>query len=307
MTRAAPTTKREVAGACTALVTPFVSGQVDVARLEQLVDRQLAAGIDWIVPCGTTGESPTLSDREYDLVLETVIGRVAGRCGVLAGTGSNDTARAVQRTRHAAELGADAAMLVAPYYNRPPAEGLFRHYAAVAEQVELPLVLYNVPARTGVNIPNDVVVRLRTEFDHVVALKHATGSVADVTELLQRCDINVLSGDDALTWPLMALGAVGLISVVSNLVPELVVALVRTGRAGKRDEVLPYHQKVHELAEGLGRHGPNPLPIKTAMALAGLIEDEFRLPLCSLPEDARMDIRALLQLCEIPLPAASTA
>ena len=302
----ATTARRELAGACTALVTPFRGGNVDVARLEQLVDRQLAAGIDWVVPCGTTGESPTLTAEEHDLVLQTVIARVAGRCGVLAGTGSNDTAETVRRTQHAARAGADAAMLVAPYYNRPPAEGLFRHYAAVAEQVELPLVLYNVPARTGVNIPNDVVVRLRENYDHVVALKHATGSVAGVTELLERCDINVLSGDDALTWPLLALGAVGLISVVSNLVPELVVSLVRAGRAGQREQVLPYHRRVYELAEGLGRHGPNPLPIKTALALAGLLEEEFRLPLCPLSADTRTDIQKLLQRFEIPLPAAST-
>ena len=307
MTQADGTTRRKVAGACTALVTPFRAGRVDVPRLEQLVDRQLAAGIDWVVPCGTTGESPTLTDKEHDLVLETVMARVAGRCGVLAGTGSNDTAEAVRRTRHAAQAGADAAMLVAPYYNRPSAEGLFRHYAAVAEQVDLPLVLYNVPARTGVNIPNDVVVRLRANFKHVVALKHATGSVVGVTELLERCDINVLSGDDSLTWPLMALGAVGLISVVSNLVPELVVSLVRTGQAGRRDEVLPYHRRVHELAEGLGHHGPNPVPIKTALALSGLLEEEFRLPLCPLPAEARAEIRMLLQRFEIPLPAASTA
>lgn len=303
----ATTSRRELAGACTALVTSFREGKVEVARLEQLVDRQLEAGIDWVVPCGTTGESPTLTAEEHELVLGTVIARVAGRCGVLAGTGSNDTQETVRRTRHAAQAGADAAMLVAPYYNRPPAEGLFRHYAAVAEQVELPLVLYNVPARTGVSIPNDVVVRLRESFGHVVALKHATGSVAGVTELLERCDISVLSGDDALTWPLMALGAVGLISVVSNLVPELVVSLVRTGRAGQREQVLPYHRRVYELAEGLGRHGPNPLPIKTALALAGLLEEEFRLPLCPLPADARTDIRKLLQRFEIPLPTASTA
>jgi len=285
----------------TALVTPFQAAAVDYARLEAIVERQIAAGVDWVVPCGTTGESPTLSAEERARVLEAVMQQAAGRCGVLAGTGSNSTADTIRRTQQARDLGADAAMLVAPYYNRPSPAGLLRHFAAVAEAVDLPLVLYNVPARTGVSIPNDVVVHLRAAYPHVVALKHATGSVDGVTDLLGRCDVAVLSGDDALTWPLLALGAVGVISVLSNLVPELVVALVRASLQGTRDAALSYHARVHELMAGLGACGPNPVGIKTAMALAGMLEEEFRLPLCSPPPAARDALAELLRRHEVPL------
>ncbi|MBI4718231.1 MAG: 4-hydroxy-tetrahydrodipicolinate synthase [Planctomycetes bacterium] len=251
----------------TALVTPFHDGDIDWPRVDMLVDRQIEGGTDWLVPCGTTGEAPTLTADEHHQLLEAVLTRAAGRRPVMAGTGTNSTAETVRRTRLAQEAGADAALVVAPYYNRPTEEGLYRHFASVADAVDLPIVLYNVPIRTGVNIPTDVVVRLRRTYPHVVGLKHATGSVDGVTDLMARCDIAILSGDDPLTWPLMSLGA--------------------------------GHRRVYELAIGLDRFGPNPLPIKSAMALAGLLNEEFRLPLCGLGEDARQGIERLLVRMEL--------
>lgn len=289
----------ETCGAMTALVTPFRDGKVDWPCLDALVDRQVEQGTDWLVPLGTTGESPTLTRAEHDGVLDAVLARSASRCPVMAGTGSNSTAETVDRTKHAAAAGANAALVVTPCYNRPTPEGLFRHFATVAESTDLPIVLYNVPARTGVNLDNDVVVRLREAFPNIAALKDATGNVDHVTDLRSRCDIAVLSGDDSLTWPLMALGAVGVVSVIANLVPSLMKSLVVAGLAGEVAAALAIHRKVYDLAIGIGRYGPNPLPIKTAMATAGLIAPEFRLPLCPLDAQARAGVERVLRRHEI--------
>ena len=290
---------RNMQGAMTALVTPFRGGQVDWPRLEALVERQVDGGIDWLVPCGTTGETPTLSKAERRRIVETVSARAHGRCGIMVGTGSNDTATAVSQTKDAAEAGADAVLVVAPYYNRPTQEGLFRHFAAIAERVDIPIVLYNVPARTGVQIGNGVVIRLRQTFSHVVAIKHATGSLDGVTDLLRDCDIRVISGDDALNWPLMAIGAVGTISVISNLCPSLVKSQVVAALEGNHSAATRHHRKVSDLAVAFGRLGPNPLPIKTAMALNGLLEEEFRLPLCPLDAEARSRVESILKRHEL--------
>ena len=286
-------------GSMTALVTPFRGGEIDWPRMDKLVDRQIEGGTDWLVPLGTTGESPTLTRPEREKLLDAVIARAGGRRPVMAGTGSNHTAEAVDRTKHAASVGANAALVVAPSYNRPTSEGLFCHFAAVAESVDLPIVLYNVPARTGVNIDNDVVVRLCKDFTNIIAIKDATGNVDNVTDLHGRCDIAVLSGDDSLTWPLMALGAVGVISVIANLVPSLMKSLVTAALEGNASDALQIHRKVYDLAVGIGRYGPNPLPIKTAMAINGLIEEEFRLPLCPLDADSRAGIERVLRRHEM--------
>jgi 4-hydroxy-tetrahydrodipicolinate synthase len=205
--------------------------------------------------------------------------------------------------------------VVAPYYNRPTPEGLFRHYAKVAESVELPIVLYNVPIRTGVNIVNDVVVRLCESFPNIVAIKDATGNIDNATELRSRCDIAVLSGDDSLTWPFLAVGAVGVISVIANLSPSLMKSLLKAalGDPGcgagfkpvsqANSSALQIHRKVYDLAVGIGRYGPNPIPIKTAMAIAGLVKEEFRLPLCPLDEQARAGVERVLRRHEIPQSA----
>jgi 4-hydroxy-tetrahydrodipicolinate synthase len=217
----------------------------------------------------------------------------------MAGTGSNNTTEAVNRTKQAASAGAKAALVVAPSYNRPTQEGLFRHYAQVAESTDLPIVLYNVPSRTGVNIGNDTVVRLRQDYPNIVAIKDATGGVDNTTDLLNRCDIAVLSGDDSLTWPFMAVGAVGVVSVVANLAPALVKSLVDTATKGNLDAIRDLHRKVYDIAVGIGQYGPNPLPVKTAMAINRLLAEEFRLPLCPVTPEARAGIEGILRRHEL--------
>ena len=299
MTNRSSQSPRTFRGSMVALVTPFADGAVDFAALDGLVDRQVEAGTDVLVPCGTTGESPTLTAEEHARVIEAVIKRSAGRCAVMAGTGTNSTAETVRRTRHAAEVGADGALLVAPYYNLPTAEGLYRHYAAVAEAVDIPLVLYNVPKRTGVAISEATIIKLRKAFGHIVAVKHATGSVTGVDRILAGCDIDVLSGDDALTWPLMSLGATGVISVVANITPQAVKDQVEAAASGNLEAALRTHRKVYALAEGMGVLGPNPLPVKTALALMGLCAEEFRLPLCTLSAEAKAALATLLRRHEL--------
>jgi len=296
---------RPISGSMTALVTPFRGGDIDWAAMAILIDRQIEGGTDWLVPCGTTGETPTLTDEECTQLSEFTIERAAGKCPVMVGTGTNSTREALERTRGAAAMGADAALLVTPYYNRPTQEGMFRHFAAIADRVELPLVLYNVPVRTGSNLANDTVVRLRERYPHIAAIKDATGCVDNITDLLSRCDIAVLCGDDALTWPMMALGASGVISVLSNLVPDLMRALVACALRRDMEGALAYHRRVFDLAIGLAKFGPNPIPIKTAMAVAGLIAEEFRLPLCSIEAAQRAQVAALLRRHEILEPVHS--
>ena len=288
-----------IRGVMTALITPFRDGEVDWSGLRMLVQRQIEGGADWLVPLGTTGESPTLSNAEREKVLDTVLKAADGRRPVMAGTGSNDTAETVERTKQAAKAGARAALVVAPCYNRPTPEGLYRHFAKVAKSVELPIVLYNVPARTGVDIDNETVARLRRSHPNIVAIKDATGGVDRITDLQQRCDIAVLSGDDVLTWPMMAMGAVGVISVLANLCPSRMKTLVSAAARGDMEQALRAHRKLDDLAAGIATFGPNPIPIKTAMALTGLIKEEFRLPLCPLDQKARDGIAAVLRRHEI--------
>jgi len=299
MMRNAHKAKVSLRGAMTALITPFRSGEVDWPRLEALVDRQIEGGTDWLVPLGTTGETPTLTEAERQKILETVVTRAKERCRVMAGTGSNSTVVTVEQTKRAGAMGVDAALIVAPYYNRPTQEGLYRHFAAVAEAVDLPIVLYNVPARTGVTISNDTIVRLREGCANIVAIKDASGNLDAMTDLSARCDFAVLSGDDSLTWPFMAMGAVGVISVLANLHPGLMKSLVSAALEGNMAAALQYHRMANGLATGIGRYGPNPLPIKTAMAVAGLIAEEFRLPLCPLDGEAREGIARVLRRYEV--------
>ena len=293
-----------IGGSMTALVTPFHDGAVDWACLDRLVDRQIEGGTDWLVALGTTGETPTLTAEEREKLVDRVVGRASGKCRVMVGTGSNNTSDAICRTRWASSHGADAVLVVTPSYNKPTQEGMFRHFASVAESVQVPIVLYNVPARTGVHLDNATVVRLRTSFAQIVAIKDATGSVDHLTELQRRCDIKVLCGDDVLTWPSIALGAVGVISVLANLCPSLMKSLVIAGLDGKMEEARTLHNKVDDLAGGIGRFGPNPIPIKTAMAIAGLLKEAFRLPLCRLDANARLEVDRVMRRHELlePVP-----
>lgn len=286
--------KNPFVGVFTALVTPFRDGRLDLPALDALVDRQLAAGVAGLVPCGTTGESPTLSDDEQQAVIARVAARAGGRAQVLAGAGSNSTAHAVHLARRAADAGADGLLIVSPYYNKPTQEGLCLHFAAVADTVPLPIVLYNIPGRCGVEITVPTLRRLRESHPRIVAVKHATGRVDDAAELAAACDLAILSGDDPLTLPLMSLGAVGVVSVLSNLAPRAVNSLVRAALASDFAAARTAHAAVYPLARALLALATNPIPIKTALAIRGLVREEFRPPMCGLTDEQRDTLRRLL-------------
>ena len=290
-------------GAFTALVTPFDEhGDVDEAAFRQLVRWQVLAGIDGLVPCGTTGESPTLSSDERErvigLTVETVSERASrSRIAVVAGTGTNDTAATVRATRRAAALGADAALVVAPYYNRPDGRMLEAHYRAVADEGDLPIVVYNVPSRTGTNVSADVFLRL-SEHPRVVALKEASGSLDQIAVICRDRprDVAVLAGDDAWTLPVLALGGDGVISVASNEIPGEMVALCAAARSGDLDGARRIHERWLGLFQANFQGGPNPVPVKAALALMGLIDSEgVRLPLLPLDPGDRDRLAATLR------------
>ena len=268
----------ELAGCFTAIVTPFRAGAVDWNALGRLVELQIEAGITGIVPVGTTGESPTLDFDEHRKVIEFVAERVDHRCLVIAGTGGNSTAEAVELTRHAAAIGVDATLQVTPYYNKPTPEGLYRHFAMVADKGGLPVILYNVPGRTAREIPIEVIQRL-AGHPLVAAVKEAGGSVDRVSATLADTDITILSGDDSLTLPMMAVGAKGVISVASNVVPAKVCELVQAALDGDFERARSLHFLLYPLFRDLFIE-TNPIPVKAALAHLGLIAEEYRLPLC---------------------------
>ncbi|MGO9600285.1 MAG: 4-hydroxy-tetrahydrodipicolinate synthase [Isosphaeraceae bacterium] len=274
---------RMFAGCTVALVTPFRDGAVDEAALKALVEWHIEAGTPTISPVGTTGEAPTLSHDEHERVIALVVETAAGRARVLPGTGSNSTAEAIRLTQFAARTGADGALLVAPYYNRPNQEGMYRHFAAIAESTQLPLVLYNIPGRTGRNVEPETVERL-ARLGPIVAIKEAAGSLDQVSELVIRTDLTVLSGDDSLTLPMLAVGAEGVVSVVANLVPRDVMALIDAFQNGRLNEARDRHARLFPLCKNLLGLAPNPVPLKAALAALGRGNGEVRLPLCPLDE-----------------------
>ncbi|MBQ4106876.1 MAG: 4-hydroxy-tetrahydrodipicolinate synthase [Lentisphaeria bacterium] len=285
----------EFKGAYTALVTPYRNGAVDYDKLRELVEMQVAGGISGIVPVGTSGESPALTYEEHDRVIREVIRAVAGRCQVIAGTGSNSTREAIEMTKAAKEAGADATLQVTPYYNKPTQEGLFQHFSAVAREGGLPVVLYNVPGRSGVGIAETTVARLSAD-PMIVAIKEAAGSVERVSAIRDLCDITVLSGDDSLTLPMMAVGATGVISVASNIIPAEVSELVAAFLNGNLARAQELHRKYYcffrdQFVE------TNPIPIKAAMAIKGIIEEEYRLPLCPLSAASRAKLMESMKRC----------
>ncbi len=279
-------------GSITALITPFKNGKVDEPALVKIVKHQIASGTDGLVPTGTTGESPTLSHEEHHRVIQIVVQTVAGRVPVIAGTGSNSTDEAVSLTKFAKKAGADGALLAAPYYNKPTQEGLYRHYAAVAKAADFPIVLYNIPGRSVVNIAPETVARL-AKIQNIVAIKEASGSMDQASHIMSLCDIDVLSGDDSLTLPLLALGGKGVISVLSNLLPGEVSAMVDAFFAGDHGKARKLHLKLFSLCRAMFIE-TNPIPIKRAMSLAGYCSDELRLPLCEMSEhNEKVLVRAL--------------
>jgi 4-hydroxy-tetrahydrodipicolinate synthase len=282
-------------GTFTALVTPFRDGEIDIGALEQLIETQIASGITGLVAVGTTGESPTLSHEERESVIALTAKIVRKRCHVLAGTGSYSTRDAIEATQRAQELGADAALIVAPYYNKPSQEGLFRHFHAIAASSPLPIVLYNIPGRCSVDIAADTVERLARACKTIVSIKEASGSVDRVSELRRRLpnEFTILSGDDSLTLPFMAVGAVGVVSVASNLVPAEICALVRAYETGDLKSARKLHAQLLPLFKNLFIE-PNPVPIKTALAWRGLMSPEVRLPLCEMSEANQARLRETL-------------
>jgi 4-hydroxy-tetrahydrodipicolinate synthase len=283
-------------GTFTALVTPFHNGGIDVSAFEKLIENQIVSGISGVVAVGTTGESPTLSHDERQELIRLAVATVKKRCQVLAGTGSNATQHAVADTKKAEELGADGALLVAPYYNKPSQEGLFRHFKTIADATSLPIILYNIPGRCGVDIAPDTVARLAKECRNIVSIKEASGSVERVSELRGRLPqpFTILSGDDSLTLPFMAVGAVGVVSVASNLFPAQVCALVRAYECGDAKLAANLHHKMFPLFKDLFIE-PNPVPVKTALSWRGAMSGEVRLPLCEMSEANQARLRRTLE------------
>jgi 4-hydroxy-tetrahydrodipicolinate synthase len=284
-------------GCYTALVTPFTkNGAVDEARLKDLVEAQIAGGVDGLVPCGTTGESPTLSHEEHNRVIELVVKFAAGRCKIIAGTGSNSTDEAIQMTAHAKKAGADASLQVAPYYNKPTQAGLYAHFRAIAEACDIPLILYNIPGRCGVDIANETMAHLRRDLPkHIVGLKEATGNVDRVSQMRALVDreFSILSGDDSLTLAMMAIGAQGVISVASNVVPREVTDLTHAALKGDYKRAGQIHAKLFPLFKDLFIE-TNPVPVKAALALAGKIEETYRLPLVPMAENNKAQLKKTL-------------
>jgi 4-hydroxy-tetrahydrodipicolinate synthase len=273
----------QFAGVTVALVTPFRDGEIDFAALGRLVDWHVEQGTDCLSPVGTTGEAPTLSHDEHERIIAAVVEHAAGRIKVVPGTGSNSTREAVRLTRFARRTGANGALMVGPYYNKPTQEGYYRHFAAVAEACDLPIVLYNIPGRTASNILPETIARL-AEIPSIVALKEATGSLDQASHVASLCDLTLLSGDDSLTLPLLSIGGRGVVSVVGNLVPRDLKALVAAFEAGRTAEALGWHRRLFTLCRDMLAVATNPIPVKTALRLLGRDTGELRLPLC--PPDA---------------------
>lgn len=289
------TTRGEMfAGVTVALVTPFRNGEIDWPELGRLIDWHCEQGTPALAPCGTTGESPTLSHEEHERVVAYVCERARGRLKVIAGTGSNCTAEAIRMTKAAKKAGADGTLQVGPYYNKPTQEGYYRHFAAIAEAVDLPMILYNIPGRTGSNILPETMARLAAAFPHIVAVKEASGSLDQASQIAALCDLTLLSGDDSLTLPLMSIGGRGVVSVVGNIVPQDMMALVHAFERGQIAEAQRWHHKLFPLCRDMLSVATNPIPIKTAMKLLGRGTGELRLPMCPLDAAGEQRIRQTL-------------
>jgi len=281
------------AGLSVAIVTPFRGGQLDVKLLREQIDFQIAAGTNCLCPVGTTGESPTLSHEEHERVISEVVQAARGRIKVMAGTGSNSTSEALRLTKWAAKEGADAALMVAPYYNKPTQEGFYLHYKAVAEQVGIPICVYNIPGRTAKNIEPETIARM-AELPNIALVKEATGSLDQASQILCSTDLTVLSGDDSLTLPLMAVGGEGVISVVGNIVPRDMLAMVSAYLKGDVSGAMHWHHKLFPLCRDMLGLATNPIPIKAAMKLLSRDTGEMRLPMTPLDSSSEAKLRKTL-------------
>ena len=283
----------QFAGLSVAMTTPFKDGEVDEKRLGEQVEFLIAAGVRCLVPTGTTGESPTLTHAEHERVISTVVQTAAGRVKVMAGTGSNNTAEALRLSRWAAKEGADATLLVSPYYNKPTQEGIYQHYKAVAEAIDMPICVYNIPGRTGKNIEPDTICRL-AEVPNIAMVKEATGSLDQASDVLARTNLTVLSGDDSLTLPLLAVGGEGVISVVGNIVPNDMIGLLDAFAAGDMAKAIEWHYKLFPLCRDMLGLATNPIPVKAAMRILGRDTGDLRLPMVGLDEAGEQLLRKTL-------------
>jgi len=277
-----------------ALVTPFRDDKIDEPALKRLIELHVSAGTSAVVPCGTTGESATLSHDEHDRVIEMTVQAAQGRIPVIAGTGSNNTREAIRLTKHAKQVGADAALLISPYYNKPTQRGLYLHFKAIAEAVDMPLVLYNIASRTAVNIEPETFAQL-AQVKNIVAVKESSGSLEQMSRILQltKGKLALISGDDALTLPVLSIGGTGVISVAANIVPRDVASMVAAFFAGRQQDAVQWHQKLLPLVKALFLE-TNPIPVKTAMGMLGMLEPGLRLPLCEMSEANEARLREAL-------------
>lgn len=283
-------------GSTVAIVTPFNNGTVDKPKLKKLVDFQIQNGTNGILPCGTTGESPTLSIEEHQRVIEICIEAADKKVPIMAGTGSNSTAEAVSLTKHAAKAGANAALVVTPYYNKPTQEGLYLHFKAVADSVNIPIILYNIAGRTGLNIEPETIARLASDCKNIIGVKEASGSVCQMQTILGLCskDFILLSGDDALTLPVLSIGGHGIVSVVANIVPGDVAALIKAFGQGDLSKAREIHYKLLPLIKAMFIE-TNPIPVKTAVGLLKLCSGDVRLPLCEMSAKNHQNLKNALK------------
>jgi 4-hydroxy-tetrahydrodipicolinate synthase len=281
-------------GAMVALITPFQDGEIDFRTLDELVDFQLESGIDGIVPVGTTGESPTLTHAEHKKVIERVVKAASGEVPVIAGAGSNSTAEAIELAAFSKKVGADATLQVDPYYNKPTQEGFYQHFKAIAEEVDLPMVLYDIPGRCGAGMTPDTIVRL-SKIENIVALKEATGSIDHASQVATRCDLTILSGDDSLTLPIASVGGKGVVSVVANIVPADVKAMTDLILAGDLVSARKWHNKLFALCKNLLSLATNPIPIKAAMSMLNLASEEMRLPMVPMEQSRKVILKQILK------------
>jgi 4-hydroxy-tetrahydrodipicolinate synthase len=280
-------------GSYVALATPFKGGRVDEKAFRKLIEFHIDNGTDGLVPCGCTGEAATLTAHEQKHLIKIAVEMSGKRVPVVAGTGSNSTQEAVELTSYARKAGCDGALIITPYYNKPTPEGQYRHYAEIAKNVDIPIMLYNVPSRTGISLLPSTVARL-SKIDNIVAIKEAAGSVQQVMNILALCDITVMSGDDSMTLPFMSVGATGVVSVAANIIPLKVHDLVQTYLDGKKEESRGIHYEILELCQALFIE-TNPIPVKTALSMMGMIDEEWRLPLCEMGKENRDKLKQVLK------------
>lgn len=280
-------------GSYVALVTPIKDGKIDEKMFRKLIEFHIDNGTDGLLPCGCTGEAATMTMAEQKHLIKITVEISDRRLPVLAGTGSNNTMEAVELTSYARKVGCDGALIITPYYNKPTPEGQYRHYAEIAKKVDIPIMLYNVPSRTGISILPSTVARL-SKIDNIVAIKEAAGSVQQVVDILSLCDITVMSGDDSMTLPFMSVGAAGVVSVVANIIPGEVHDLVQAHLDGKEEESRDIHYKITELCRAMFIE-TNPIPVKTALSMMKMIEEEWRLPLCEMEKENKAKLKAVLQ------------